>query len=410
MRDFSTATDQLAGIFYLTLAQLVASLVSRWLIFAELRIRALLDVDPLAVITATNKDVTVAFVAAATAILIHLLLGRRWPNLWRHLLLAFAVGHCFLLSVNAFAVQWIGGPLTFQWLYFADLLQTPTPRVALSAVLSPRLILVVTALTALPLFALWLGRLQFGSASRRLILALIGGSLTAFSLLFAASALVRPASRDDLQNRRYSPVQALLTSALSSWPSLDGCAAAVPPETLVPAAPLPRSGPVNSTASSSKPNFVLIVLESVGAKAVDANRAKLRTLDQMMRSGAVFTNAYATTASSTRSLFSLLTSRYPLVTYRPETRELQQFGFVTLPEVLRKAGYRTAYFGVDLAFQDAGRFIRAEGFDFSHDALDAACERPRHFGRGDYPSFSVPNSAFLPRQPTGRYRPDGRFF
>ena len=393
MRDLSIDRYQ-AGIFYLTVAQFVASLVSRWLIFAEMNIHALFEVDPLAVVAATRQDVTVALVAAAAVIAIQMLQGRRWPNLSCHLLLAFALAHCFLLAVNAFAVRWIGAPLTLQWLYFADLLQTATPNAALGAVFSPRLVLLVTVLTALPLLALWLGRLLF-ARSPKLLLGRVAASVTILSVLFAASALVRPLRGDVFQDIRYSPVQALLTSAVSRAPAFDLCAAALSAETLVPADPLPANLPVNSHASSRKPNFVLVVLESVGAKALDANRSRLPTIDRMMRSGAVFTNAYATTASTTRSLFSLLTSRYPLVTFRPEIRELQQFDFVTLPEVLRKAGYRTAYFGVDLAFQDARSFIRAEGFDIAHDVLDTVCESRRGLRRKDYPSASVPDSCIF---------------
>ena len=394
MRDFSTHT-QAASIFYLTVAQFVASLASRWLIFAELNIHALFEVDPLAVIAATRQDVTVALVAAAAAIAIQMLQGRRWPYLSCHVLLAFAMAHCFLLAVNAFAVRWIGAPLTLQWLYFADLLQTATPNAALGAVLSPRLLLLVTVLTALPLLALWLGRLLFATPPRRLLLGRVAASVTVLSVLFAASALVRPLRGDVFQDFRYSPVQALLSSAVSRAPAFDPCAAAVPAETLIPADPLPADVPENGQASSRKPNFVLVVLESVGAKALNANRPRLPNVDRMMRSGAVFTNTYATTASTTRSFFSLLTSRYPLVTFKPEIRELQQFEFVTLPEVLREAGYRTAYFGVDLKFQDVGSFIRAEGFDIAHEALDSGCESRRALGRDDYPSASLPDSCIF---------------
>ena len=202
----------------------------------------------------------------------------------------------------------------------------------------------------------------------------------------------------------------MLTSAVSRAPAFEVCGAALRPETLVPAAPLLRHEPANTHVSSRKPNFVLVVLELVGAKAVDANRSRLPTVDRMMRSGVVFTNAYATTASTTRSFFSLLTSRYPLVTFKPEIRELQQFEFVTLPEVLSKAGYRTAYFGVDLRFQDAGSFIRAEGFNIAHDALDAVCENRRELGRGDYPSASVPDSCIFSSAADWAVRSQAPFF
>ena len=147
-----------------------------------------------------------------------------------------------------------------------------------------------------------------GLASRRQLLALIGGSLTASSSPeVLAPPLVRPASRDDLnrtgataQSKRYS------TSALSSWPSLEWgtCAAAVLLDTLVPAAPLPRKRAIELQGKLQQAELRPERARSWSEEETQCKQGKaLRTIDQMMLSGAGSTDAYATTLFSTRCSF-----------------------------------------------------------------------------------------------------------
>lgn len=104
---------------------------------------------------------------------------------------------------------------------------------------------------------------------------------------------------------------------------------------------------------SRRPNIVIIYLDDLGYGDIGAYGAKaVRTphIDRLASEGLRFTDAYATSATCTPSRYALLTGVYPwrnsdakiLPGTAPLLIDTQQ---LTLPKMLRRAGYRTGIVG-----------------------------------------------------------------
>lgn len=101
------------------------------------------------------------------------------------------------------------------------------------------------------------------------------------------------------------------------------------------------------------PNIVLIYADDVGygdLSVYGAEHIRTLNLDQLAENGIRFTDAYATSAMCTPSRYSLLTGEYAFRLpgagiLSAEDPMLISPGTVTLPELLRQAGYRTSIVG-----------------------------------------------------------------
>jgi len=130
-----------------------------------------------------------------------------------------------------------------------------------------------------------------------------------------------------------------------------------------------------------RPNIILITVDSLRADAlgcVGASSAQTPHLDELSRSGLVFSEAIANGPRTQASFPSILCSLYPLVAGE---REGLPASATTLGEALQRAGYRTA------AFNPSNPFLTREtgydrGFDLFVDFWDV---HPRH-GTGGRPS------------------------
>ena len=105
--------------------------------------------------------------------------------------------------------------------------------------------------------------------------------------------------------------------------------------------------------TSEKPNIIIIYADDLGYGDVSAyGKGTLQTpnIDKLAKNGIRFTNGYATSATCTPSRYGLLTGIYP---WRKEGARvlpgdaplLIDTSLVTLPKMLKKAGYETAVVG-----------------------------------------------------------------
>lgn len=102
-----------------------------------------------------------------------------------------------------------------------------------------------------------------------------------------------------------------------------------------------------------KPNVVLVIADDLGFGDVSAYGSKTIStpnIDSLARGGACFTNAYATSATSTPSRYGMFTGVYPW--RNPEARILPgdapliiREDEYTMPKMLRNAGYATGAIG-----------------------------------------------------------------
>jgi arylsulfatase A-like enzyme len=112
---------------------------------------------------------------------------------------------------------------------------------------------------------------------------------------------------------------------------------------------------VSGAAPAAKPNIILILADDLGygdLGCYGATRIKTPNLDRLAAQGLRFTNAYATASTCTPSRYSLLTGEYAWRQTAKKTSILDgdaplciEPGRLTLPAVLREAGYQTGVVG-----------------------------------------------------------------
>jgi len=106
-------------------------------------------------------------------------------------------------------------------------------------------------------------------------------------------------------------------------------------------------------AQKNRPNIILIYADDLGYGDVSAyKKGTLSTpnMDKLANGGIRFTNGYATSATCTPSRYALLTGIYPWKNERARVLPgdaplLIDTSLITLPKMLKKAGYQTAVVG-----------------------------------------------------------------
>lgn len=283
-----------------------------------------------------------------------------------------------LACMNRQALAIIGGPLTYQWLYYGDLLSSYTSQLAVRGAINSRFLLIVL-LAIVAYGALYFGLKVLLRSPRfaRYVPALLALGITTLAIfLFIASDRRNVPEADRVHAA--NPLMELVLSALNGDTSnlLDAkdavFLAALPPPThdrsLLPA----------DLRGSVGKNVILVVLESVSAKHVAGTAPKGASLTPNLERYAdrtlVFTNAYAHVGYSSKSLFSIVTGRLPLFSIKVETYEFQQTPMATIASRMKQLGYRTALFmSGDLSFQSADEFLSGRGFDRIADMETIPC-------------------------------------
>ncbi len=178
------------------------------------------------------------------------------------------------------------------------------------------------------------------------------------------------------------------------------------------------AGGLVSAAASSKPNFVFILADDLGAHdlACYGNRhVSTPNLDRLAREGARFTNAYAACPVCSPTRASILTGRYPVRTgvtdwipgrpsdprgpiTTPRTATELKLAETTLAESLKPAGYRSASVG-KWHLGGEGFFPTDQGFDINIGG-NSSGSPPRspkpYFGPFDLPNLKAAPGEFLP--------------
>jgi len=131
------------------------------------------------------------------------------------------------------------------------------------------------------------------------------------------------------------------------------------------------------TPRTPTPNVVLIILESVSAKALHCygyHRSDITVnMDRLANEGTLFEHCLATASFSSYSLVSIMTSLHML---RDETNDHFSdisFPFLGLPRALKLAGYQPALFSSgNESFDNINHFYPPADFEiyFSHDTCD----------------------------------------
>ncbi|MFZ2341371.1 MAG: sulfatase-like hydrolase/transferase [Bacteroidales bacterium] len=125
--------------------------------------------------------------------------------------------------------------------------------------------------------------------------------------------------------------------------------------------------------AQEKPNIIVILTDDLGYGDLSCNGGKdilTPNIDKMFADGVRFTNFYANCTVSSPTRASLMTGCYPDKVGVPgviRTYESDNWGFfnpetVTLPDMMKKAGYQTALIGKwHLGLESPGLFGRSSG-------------------------------------------------
>lgn len=337
-----------ASLSCLLVAQFVVAVIVRWLLWP--------DAKPVAVLrTFAREDIIVIGGFGAVMLALAALFGTspRGRAIVMVLAWAAALVHLVLLAVNYTAVTWLRAPLTLPWLQMAGAGDGDTPLLMVRSVTSPGTFAGLAAAIALP-FAL------LAVVHRTRLQAWAGKPwpVALFTVLSAGLAITSvPGKASQWQD-------ALSNPAVAMWQSfrqidLDSLRLGqgdgqIADYALRPAA---RTSPV-----ATRPDILVVVLESVGAKAVRENLQDLPTLARLMREGTVFPNASVNVSASSQSMFSLMYSNHPRLAFGFKPRDDAGHYPEAFLKTLRRAGYSTNFIlGGDFAFQNADRML--EGGD-----------------------------------------------
>lgn len=357
------------AILAATVAQWVVSIVSRYALWSGFKVLPLSDISGRTVLLLSRHDVMIATLAALLTYVVHRIAPGRGSRVAVGLLFAFATLHCIALVINAFAVSWLGSPLTLQWIAFADLFRSFTPAAALETVTGNGELLLLALVAAIPWAALWAARRLFPDRSALRSLHRIAAACLILAAASSSTLLIRKPG-GALLNNWENPLVAFSASMFNDVPALRRPdVSEIEADPLMPA---PAIEPLGGRQPA--PDIVLIVLESVGAKAIEENRDSLPNLSGLIDEGIRFPNAYAGTASSVRSLFSILTGRYVAPNLDVEINALRNQPLPSMAKLLRRQGYDVAFFGGgDFRYRNAADFVRRQGIGKFFDMNSIHC-------------------------------------
>jgi len=307
----------------------------------------------------------------------------------------FAVAAILILIaglVNVKAVELLGGPVNYQWLYYADFLANRQALAAILSTLTPRLMITGALACA--------GMLVLGHFLRRPaegLLALGGGRgapLIAAALALYLALGARHATALSWDSAR---LQNPLVSFLSSLarPPRAPALANLPTPFGSEDFEGPAARPVQAGAAPRKPavkNVLVFVMESVGAehlRAYGGAHDATPELDRRLPQAMIFNGIYAQSPSSNKSLVSLLCSAHPWLSQKTLTEARPDAPLPSVSAELSRRGWRTAFLSVgDFRWKRGDEFIRRRGFDAYRDYRSPGCSRRSFAG-------SLPGWPFL---------------
>lgn len=284
----------------------------------------------------------------------------------QRLLIAFyaiALLSLLVALLNIGVVENLGGPFTYQWLYYSDFLTGKEAQSAFSANFNFSIFLnLLSALIAMPIVAYLLGLGVQILPRRRSYQGVAYGSILVLVLL--TYALPQPARLQQVKaGRLMHPVSAFVQSTITAQKK------SALLDTKVEDAFVFSLPEMQPTVPDSPPieNILLIVLESTGSRYLDlygGQYAITPVLNEQFAHAALFENIYAHAPATNKTLSSLLLSVYPWVSHQTLTEEKPELVFPSLPSELQKRGYRTSFFtSTDFDYQRAKTFLQHRGWE-----------------------------------------------
>ncbi|MGE5609698.1 MAG: LTA synthase family protein [Bacillota bacterium] len=306
----------------------------------------------------------------------------RWVQMAVWFLIAFYCAVSVLYGVISVQIFWfLRMPLTYPLIYLSGDMKNMQSSVG--AFLTPRL---ATALIGLPvtyIVLVWLtARIQLPQTRRaRGVMALAMAGILAGAFFAHREAVGAWRTQHDDRRIAESPHYVLLASCVTetlggqgvyfkeSFPAEDQKDFLVVDERPggAPPTPMLRRGPRN---------VIVYVLESVATQQLSLYGSPFKTtprLEAEVGNCLIFDNFYAHFTNSANAVVSILLSTYPPLTWREYTVERPDLPGVTVANIVKPLGYRTAWISAgDNQFSNVRGFLQHRGFDDILDYRDAS--------------------------------------
>jgi lipoteichoic acid synthase len=312
------------------------------------------------------------------------------------LLLIVATLSLLVSMVNARVVDVLGYPFTYQWFYYSGFLQSVSAKQVLQNELTPSVgTTLIEGCVAYVAISLGLGSFAI-SYARRLTPQTLKRIAVWVCLAFVAYFPLSywyVSSRNWPYDKLANPVYAFA----SSWLTADrapmlftmhtefGEDEFAPPKAAPPSA-LPAERPTIR-------NVVVVVLESVPAEYVDgfgSEYAATPNIGRWAKHAAVFDNIYVSAPISTLSLSAILCFVYPWISYRVATEDKPDIDLPSITSRLEERGFASGcFYSGDVAYQGAGAFARARGFDVVQDYTQRHTNRRLYFPDGELDTYAT---------------------
>jgi arylsulfatase A-like enzyme len=328
------------------------------------------------IFSAAHYDLLVTLACASAFMLACIVLHRSGRALKVVRITAVSSAMILVLAalVNIRVVEMLGKPFTYQWLHYADFLQSTDAQLAMSENLSSEYIWkvagILVSFVVVAISVLWIASMMRVEGPRRKIAwgmsVLLVCSYTAYS--FAA---IKEHKVD--YNRLSNPL-AVFTGSFGPFNSTPTLFEMQVPDSLKFVAP-------KEIQQSSFPgirNVVYFVMESTPAELISCYGSKYKVtpnLEKYSSSAITFKNVYAHAPATNSSMVSLLASTYPWISTSVITQEAPDAPLETVSAVLKGKGYRTGFFNsADNRFQRADEFLSCRKFDQLEDCNSNTCD------------------------------------
>jgi arylsulfatase A-like enzyme len=143
------------------------------------------------------------------------------------------------------------------------------------------------------------------------------------------------------------------------------------------AADRPDKGAPTPTLSRGPSNIIVICLESVATRYLSLYGSEYPTtptLQAEAEHALVFNNFYSHVTNSGNSLFPMILSTYPPLSWREAAISHPDYPATSIANVLRERGWRTAFISAGTTqYANGEKFLANRGFDMVQDFRDSGC-------------------------------------
>ena len=291
----------------------------------------------------------------------------------------FIISLLFILVfslVNIEIMRQLGKPLTYSWLYYSDFLQANDAKNAMKTGFNPMLvknILLIIAGVLLAAMGISLLHKTLIKKSKRsvIVLFLLFVFILAFSYIQYKSISVE-------KSKVENPVIALLMSWVNSGKQPQLFTKKVSKETeerILQMHTIRPSEPISYADSIQ--NIIVFVLESTPTNLVsiyDSTYLVTPNLERWKRHTRIFENMYAHCPTTAKTMLSVVTGLYPLISYRSIVNDYPAIQIPSSPSIVKDNGWMTSlFFSSDLSYSRMGTFLKNQGIECALDFKTMTC-------------------------------------